>query len=194
MYILIFAVSLQFCNQKKGVKRDIPLVFKTEQVKLSKHKTDSLLGLPSLENGTKGFECRIWYSDSSSQHRLVVFKRIHDIWSGDKFSMKYIYSRDGELEKLDYLVDRINDPVSINQLFSSEVGVSLTKLPDSSELPGYSTTFDGVFITIEFADDNHYKIISYQNPKYYSKYSSEAKTIVSFCTELNRLFGLQILL
>lgn len=177
-------------NMGESVEKDVPPNKLGRDFTSIKRKTDSLLGLESLENGYDGTQIRVWLTtDTMYEERLFILTHNKSTWSASeyKISVQFDPNYDSIIGMKNIVFNKT--PKSGWKTFEdSLLNTELLTLPDYSIIPGYSLPSDAGGVTIEIGQFRKYRIYSYPHFQYYSNKFPEARKIREIVSYLLKEF------
>ena len=135
--------------------------------------------LPSIENGSKEFQIRIWEDVDERRHHLL-FLLLHDsnTWVAKGCIYKVTPLGVGKASLEGNLI-LLGEPKSGWIHFLSEIlDKGIMDLRDESEIPGYRDATDLDVITVEIAAPKYYRYYELPGAYFQAKYVKDAKAMV----------------
>lgn len=199
--LLLFASCSGFNKNEKETRtesvtkvdtfiREIPAYRNTPSMKQLKTNIESLLKIPSLENGFDSLEIRIWYAYAlRDKEQLVIIKHTDTSWSAELNTLTFHYSKNN-----DSILSISKQSISKypksgwNSFLLNLNKLDFYTLPDYKQIQNYDTGTDSDAITIEFATKNKYRIYTYIQPSMYTTKFKEAVQIECIMELIEREF------
>lgn len=180
-YLLVFLLYLlSSCKQKEVSPQQftsiLPKNIDTTRFKESQRKFNVSLQLNDISTGVDSFEIRFRYNYALLVEKdLFIIRYINGIWEG----LHYSYQRD-DTDSIKFVKKNFTPIIPWKNLVDSIYSNEVLNIPSQDNLDNYKNKVaDGHYFNMEYATKNKFKIISYENPKYYPEFK-ESKIVLDF--------------
>ena len=193
LIVLFGSCNLKNSNLKSGFNS---IISDTANFKWTQNKT-TILNLSQINKGVDSFELRLWCSMAITDLKFVtILKFSNSNWqlTETRYWIDNInrYPNDDLMILDSSFTKKLVPRISFADIIDSINYFCLGVIPTQNKISGFiDRTADGISYTLEVASKNCYKILSYNNPKYYM--DDNHKRINSVLKFFQRNLGLFVL-
>jgi hypothetical protein len=157
-----------------------------------KREHDSLLKLPSLENGFDSLQLRIAFGCFLGVDFLVILSNSNQKWSGELSKLQY-HTDSLDNRSITRKSIRGNPKSGWKNLIRKLFELKILTLPDDDDIPALIKEHpsDGCGVAVEIATNKVYKVYNYENPNIYTKTNWQAENIMKIIRLLANEFDLE---
>ncbi|HMR81715.1 MAG TPA: hypothetical protein PKE30_01235 [Niabella sp.] len=180
------------------ITRDIPKFFQSEKWNRYFSDLQSSLNLPSLQNGVKEWQVRIWIAhgvyDYKDSTQLIILKKEGEVIR----STLYTYVTQSEPSSGLSSINTVGSFTSLHpksewdSFVDNLEKLSVFTLPDYTKIKGYHLATDSYGVIIEVAKGNTYRIYEYPDYEQHVDTLSEAQKILQILKLVESEFGIKV--